>query len=132
MKAVYDTNVYVSGLFWDGPPRELLRKAANCSVRLFISESILKEISKVLGESFDASEDAINHAITTFARISTLVYPRESLNVVRDRKDNHILECALESNSDYIVTGDKDLLVVKEYRGIRIISPKEFLEVLNK
>lgn len=53
-------------------------------------------------------------------------------DVSRDIKDNKVLSCAVEAKADYIVTGDKDLLVLKSYQGIKIVTPRELLSVLTK
>ena len=131
MKVVYDTNIYVSGLFWGGSPGDLLKRAAKGEVQLVISGFILDEISKVLSESFGVPEDVVTSIIDTFEAISVKVYPKYHVNVVRDKKDNGVLECALEGKCDYIVTGDKDLLILKEHHGIKITTPKKFLQILN-
>ena len=63
---------------------------------------------------------------------SQIVYPKKKLNVVKkDPKDNKILECALEAQASFIISGDKHLLEIKEYKGIKIISPKEFLNEIK-
>jgi hypothetical protein len=64
--------------------------------------------------------------------MATTVYPHMHLNLVRDKKDNRILECAMESGSDYLVTGDRDLLALKEYKNVKIVTPREFLNILNR
>ena len=59
-----------------------------------------------------------------------LVYPSGKFDIVRDKKDNKVIECAFDGKVDYIVTGDPDLLVLKEFKGIKIITAKEFLDVV--
>lgn len=60
-----------------------------------------------------------------------LVQKTTTVTVCRDPKDNKILETALEGNAQYIVTGDPDLLVLKQFQGIRIVEPREFLELFH-
>ena len=61
-----------------------------------------------------------------------IIEPSSKFNAVRDKKDNKIIECAFDGKADYIVTGDPDLLILKEFRGIKIITAREFLESRNK
>lgn len=61
---------------------------------------------------------------------SHLIEPTSKFEVVRDKKDNKIIECAFDGQADYIVTGDPDLLVLNEFRGIKIRSPKDFVKEL--
>jgi len=129
MRAVYDTNVYISGFLWRGSPRELIELASRKEIQLFVSEYILDEVLRILDEYFKLAEEDVESVMQGIRGISTLVYPRERVDIVRDKKDNRILECALESKADYLVTGDKDLLVLKEFKGIRIVSPREFLDL---
>jgi len=75
-----------------------------------------------------AKTESVN---AVFEGISIKVYPRKSLNIVRDKKDNHVLECAVEGECEYIVSGDKDLLVLKEFQGIKIVTPREFVRILG-
>ena len=131
MRVVYDTNVYVSGSFWEGPPKELIKAAINREVELVVSEAILEELSKVLQGSLGVTSDETSAIIRDIVMISTVAYPRISLNVVRDKKDNRVLECAVEGRCDYLVTGDSDLLVLRRYNDVRIVTPKEFLEILR-
>jgi len=129
MRVVYDTNVLISGLFWDGPPRELIKKAIDGQVELVLSEFILKELAETLADSFGLSEKEVNPILEKVRAISTIVYPVKSLHVVRDKDDDRILECAVEGECDYLVTGDSDLLSLREYHGVRIVSPRDFLDL---
>lgn len=131
MKAVYDTNVYVSSLFWDGPPRKLVLKAARGEVDLVVSDFILDEVARVLTDSFDVPNERAEEVAQNILRISKRVRPKHRLDVVRDKQDNRILECAVEGGCSYIVTGDRDLLALKKYKNIGMVSPQEFLEIFN-
>ena len=63
---------------------------------------------------------------------SHVVEPSSKFDVVRDKKDNKIIECAFDSQANFIVTGDPDLLVLKEFHGIKIVTAKEFLKEIGK
>ena len=67
------------------------------------------------------------------AEFTRLTIPSQTLNIIKeDPDDNRILECAAEAGSDVIVSGDDDLLVLKEFRGIRVLSPRQFLQLLDR
>jgi len=129
MRVVYDTNVLISGLFWDGPPRELIKKAIDGQVELVVSEFILKELAETLLDSFGLFEKEVSSILEKVGAISIIVCPAKSLHLVRDKDDNRILECAVEGECDYLVTGDSDLLSLREHHGVRIVSPRDFLDL---
>jgi putative PIN family toxin of toxin-antitoxin system len=127
-----DTNVLVSGLNYRGPSHRFLELAEEEVFRLQISEPILNEMSRILQERFHwplAQAEAARELLSAMAQHVT---PHLELDVVKeDPDDNRILECAQASHSDYVVTGDKDLLRLGQYAGTRILKPAEFL-VLTK
>ncbi|MFH0919114.1 MAG: putative toxin-antitoxin system toxin component, PIN family [Fibrobacterota bacterium] len=129
MTAVFDTNVFVSALLFGGRPREALEKAIDGTVRLFISKAIVNELHGTLFKpKFKLTQEQAAMFIEEVEALCHPVFPREKvIRECRDRKDHIVLECALESRSGMIVTGDDDLLVLKNFRGIPIISVAEFL-----
>ncbi len=129
MRAVYDTNIFISGLFWDGPPKELIKRAINKDLELFVSPFILAEVSKIL-RKFGKDEKDVASVERGILNISSFVQPKSALDIVRDKKDNRVLECALDARCSYLVTGDRDLLVLKEFKGVKIVTPREFLDLL--
>ncbi|NOZ76827.1 MAG: putative toxin-antitoxin system toxin component, PIN family [Euryarchaeota archaeon] len=132
MRVVYDTNTYISGIFWKGPPRKLLKAAATGKVELFISEAILREIKKVLKNDFDVDEPQLGKIVTNIAKTATTLKVNRKVNAVKaDPSDNKILACALKCHADYIVSGDHHLLSLNEYKGIKIIKARSLLEMLR-
>lgn len=131
MKVVLDTNVYISAILFGGNCEEILRLAAQRSFEVVISKSIILEIEAVLKEKFQWSKKQVSDVLTYLRNITTVIKPNISLSVIKDDpSDNKILECAVAAGANYIVTGDKNhLLPVKEYRGIKIVSPAEFLKL---
>lgn len=125
MRAVYDTNVFISGILWEGTPKQLIKKAIARELDLVVSPFILAEVSQVL-RRFGKDESYVASVEKGILDISTLVHPRQTLDIVRDKKDNRVLECALEAECDYLVTGDSDLLTLKEFRGVKTVTPAEF------
>lgn len=134
-KAVFDTNVYISALGFGGIPEHLLELATGPArhYELYTSNDILKEIMKVLAsEKFHFSKEEIADAISVIDDAADVISPGIKLNVIKHKPDNRILECAVKAKADYIVSGDKHLLGLKEYKGIRSIAPAEFLDLLEK
>ncbi|PIV40830.1 MAG: putative toxin-antitoxin system toxin component, PIN family [Nitrospirae bacterium CG02_land_8_20_14_3_00_44_33] len=133
MKVVFDTNVIISSLIFDGTPRRLLDLARHGRFQLILSEFILKETSNVLAKKFGWEENPIGAAIIKLSSIAEIIEPDVSINVIKNAdSDNRILECGVAANADIIVSGDtKHILPLKNYHGINIISPIEFLGVLE-
>ena len=133
IKVVLDTNVYISGFLFGGNSREILNLITEGKLQLFISDDILLELKGVLQrEKFDIPLDIIHHIINEIEIVSELVVPLDKHDVVdRDPDDNIIIDCAVFSNSDFIITGDKDLLVLGSYKNIKIVSPSDLLDLIK-
>jgi putative PIN family toxin of toxin-antitoxin system len=131
IKAVLDVNILISGLFWKGPSRCIIDLAITHHIESVTSPDILAELEAVLYEDFsDIPYNRIEEIIRDTLSYSRLVAAeRISVKGLRDIKDTKIIACALSGKAEYIVTGDKDLLVLKEYKGVRIITPKAFLDI---
>ncbi|CEP68213.1 PIN domain [Moorella glycerini] len=133
IKVVCDTNVYISAFLFGGKPEEIIAMARNNEIELLISEDILAELSWVLKRKFGWTDEQISLTLEEIRAITSLIIPDTRLEVIKeDEADNRFLECALAGEAKYIVTGDtRHLQPLKEYRGIRILSPAEFLLVLR-
>ena len=131
-KVVLDTNIYISGLLFPGNARQILKLAIENRVHAFISDPILRELSNVLRrEKFKLFEEQILEFIREVKDITMLVVPQfQIVEICRDSKDHIILECAVKAKADYIISGDKDLLVLQEFLGTKIISPEQYLELI--
>jgi len=133
LKFVMDTNVLVSALISTrGAPALLLDKAGE-RYSVFISRDILLEFEAVISrDKFGFMDEEINTIIEAIVSLSEIVNPEIEVDVVRaDPDDNKILECAVASNASYIVSGDRHLLDLKEYSGIKIITPKAAIDLLE-
>jgi len=127
-----DTNVYVSALEFGGLPLEILTAARQRRIRLDISPPLRQEISRVLREKFGWSDERLQALAVRLSRFTTLVHPTITLDAVPDDPDdNRVLECAVAAGSHYIVSGDRDLLSLGQYEGIRIVRVAEFMELIN-
>ena len=139
LKAVLDTNLFVSGLLTtNGNPAKILNRWKAGSFDLVISLPILKEIERVflypkVRRRLSWTDARINEFLLGLAQFGIMVSGESRVNVIKeDPTDNKYLACAQEGQADYIVTGDQHLLKESGYKGTKIITPKEFLDVLRK
>lgn len=127
-----DTNIYISGLIFTGPPRQFLREAEAGRFRLAISDALLAELRRILRAKFAWSEENVAETVTQLLGCAVRVEPIERLDVIQhDPDDNRVLECAVAAGSRFIVTGDGDLLRLGSYAGIRILKVADFLELIQ-
>lgn len=133
IKVVADTNVYISAILFGGKPEEIRKLAREGKVELLISETILAEIAGILKRKFNWFDWQISEVIKDIKSITTLITPILTLSVIKeDEPDNRVLECAIEGNAEYIISGDvHHLQPLKEYRGIKILSPAQFLKFMK-
>ena len=132
LKAVFDTNVLISGILWKGIPFQLLTWAEASQLQIYTSFEILEEVYRVLHyPKFQGYIDNQQAALRTlFAKISSLCTMIEVDRIVKgicsDADDEKFLSCALTANVNVLVSGDKHLLDLKNYRSIRILTAREF------
>jgi len=138
MKIVLDTNVLISATFWEGNESKIIKKAENGEIQIFTSSGILDEFEDVLlRDEFELKIDemgkTVEEIIEKLVSIAIVVEPKKVVDVVRhDPDDNKILECAIEAEADYIISGDRHLLDLKEFEHIKIIQAWRLLEILDK
>lgn len=133
IKVVIDTNVYISAIIFGGIPEDVLNLIKDKKVVGFTSPKILLELSNKLNTKFSWNEERIKLIIKNLSRYIQVVDPGLKLTVVKeDPKDNKILECAAVSDADYIITGDKHLLKLKEFEEIKIVAPGDFIKIIGK
>jgi len=123
MKIVVDTNFLVSATQWDySVSHKLLEKLIRNNAEIFTTKEILDEFAKVLKRDFLYDEEETRNIIEIVLQFLSLVISGKKIDVVKeDSDDNKIVECALESRADYIVSYDKHLLNLKE---LRLLSRK--------
>ena len=133
IRIVADTNVYVSAIVFGRTCEEILTLARSGLVEINISPAIQRELRRVLRTGFQWTETQVRAALTEVETLTSLVYPTVKLaGVVGDDDDHRILECAVAADAEFLVTGDKkDLLPLALFREIRIVSPREFLDLFQ-
>lgn len=128
-----DTNVIISALFWKGAPYEVVRSGIKGEFQMITSESILKETRDKLADKFKVPLSETNELIKIILANSFMVLPLHKIDAIKiDPSDNKILECAVFGGANFIVSGDKHLLDLRQYGNIKIITPQNFLGILNK
>ncbi len=133
MKIVLDTNVIISAFFWKGNERIVLNKCKEKEHEMVISPEILEEVDVVLDSKFSVPDDKRGDFLRNIIVISRLVFPNIEINVIKeDPSDNRILECAVCGKAEFIISGDKDLLNLKEYEGITICNARDFLNMKRR
>jgi putative PIN family toxin of toxin-antitoxin system len=129
VRVVFDTNIFISAFITPGGRAETaLLRAVYGEVTLFTSIPILTETAVKLREKFKWDDEHITAAVRHAAAVATVVKPAVKLAVLADEPDNRILECALEAKAGVIVTGDRHLLDLGEYKGVKIVTLALFLE----
>lgn len=135
MKVVIDVNVWVSGLLWGGVPAQVLRLVQQGQIASFISSELMLELETTLRRPKFQSQllkrnqtvealCEIARSISTLIEISTLAIPQ-----LRDKNDVKIPATAIESKSEFLITGDLDLLVLNPFESIQIVTPGKFQEI---
>jgi len=128
-RIVADTNIYISALNFAGSADKVLALGRAGLIEICISPAILDEIGGVLARKFRWSATRVREARSAISGFTVAVHPREPVSVIlEDEADNRILECALTAGADAIVTGDHHLLQLRHFRGVRITSPREYLD----
>ena len=131
IKVVLDTNVLISGLHFEGNENRILVLFYRDIIEVCLSPFILKELEIILEKKFCWEKKQVRILLDKINDIAIIVHPKHKTSEIKTKEaDNRILECAVEANADYIVTGDtKHLQSLKEFQGIRILSPAQFLAI---
>jgi len=132
VRVVADTNILVSALLFGGPPEQVFLAGLRGEIQLLISLSLLQELEKVLKEKFKLSFHLVREIIEEVREVAEIVEVSSHIKAISyPDEDNRVLECAVDGKAEFIVTGDtKHILPLKEYGGIKILSPSEFLKHL--
>ena len=128
MKVVFDSNIFISAFVIPGSQAEkAILKIIQSNHSLIISKEIIDEILSVLTRKFSMDREAVSRTAVYLADLSSIVRSTQKIKVLKDEPDNRILECAVTGGAEMTVTGDKAMLSLKQFEGIKIISLKEYL-----
>ncbi len=130
MRVILDTNVFVSAVFFSGPPYQILKAWRDNKIQVVVSPEILEEYQRVGGilvKQFPKVD--LGPIIDLLALEANLVSPPPLPQpICADPDDDKFLACALASRTKFVITGDKHLLKVSGYRGIEIVRPRKFVD----
>jgi len=135
MRVVLDTNVFISGIFWEGNfCSQIIEKWKHKKFELVSSIEILDELVKTLKDfKIQMPDEMIKEWRNMIIENSIIIEPKIKLSIVKeDPDDNKFLEAGVSGNASLIISQDKHLLKLKEYQGIRIASPEESLSLLKR
>lgn len=130
MRVILDTNVFISGIFFTGPPYEILKAWQDNRIRIVASPAILEEYQRV-AETLSSQYSGIDigEIIDLLIAHAELIMPeRLKGSVCEDPHDDKFLECAINGKAKFIISGDKHLLRVSSYQGIKILTPRQFMD----
>lgn len=132
-KVILDTNILISALGWKGNPRAIFNKVINGKIELIISFKQIGELLRVMEyPKFKFSKEQKDRFLSILLEVSTLVTTTSKLDIIKeDPDDNLILEPANEMKIDYIISGDEHLLKLKEFKGTKIVTAKQFLQLVG-
>jgi uncharacterized protein len=131
IRVVLDTNTIVSGVGWGGPPGAVLDTALAGRFEIVTSPAQLEELRRVLSyPKLEAVVGDANELIKLLALAAVVVTPTDTVTISRDPDDDRLIEAALTSDADVIVTSDQDLLTLGRIGQIQVLTPREFLEWL--
>lgn len=132
MRVVADTNVLISALLFGGLPEQILLAGLRGEIQLVISIPLVEELENVLTKRFRPEPRFIRDCSDFVRDVAEKVEVTSHLNVIKDPEgDNRVLECAVDGKADFVVSGDtKHILPLREYKGIKILSPSDFVKLL--
>lgn len=129
-KVVLDTNILVSALIYGGKPQQIYNLVFDKRIFAVTSSILLAELTEILVKKFNFNSDRIKQLEKIIQKSFQLVHPKKAIKLLIDEDDDRVLEAAFEGKCSYIVTGDKELLELKAFRNIKIITPDKFLEII--
>ena len=130
MKIILDTNVFISGIFFSGPPSQILKAWQDKSFQIVLSEQILFEYQRVADELSSKYPQVEIAPIIELVTIHGQLIDTKGIDisVCEDPDDDKFIECAIAGKCGIIVSGDRHLLKLSEYKSINILRPRGFVE----
>lgn len=129
---VIDTNILISAILFKGKPGQIVDLVVAESIKASTSPILLSELTEVLTKKFLLSQDELDQAEYTITSSFNFVDPKIILTIVNDDDDNRVLEAAVEGKCSYIITGDKQLLELVSFQGIKILTANQFLTEIKE
>lgn len=129
MKIVVDTNVVISGVFFGGNPRQIVEVIVDGNINAYATTEIVDEYMGIIESMIERKQGRLNQSILSpFFLSLKMIESKTVVELSRDPDDDKFIECAVDAEALYIVSGDNDLLDIGQYEGIQIITAKEFCD----
>ncbi|MDR1323141.1 MAG: putative toxin-antitoxin system toxin component, PIN family [Candidatus Margulisbacteria bacterium] len=133
MKIVVDTNILVSAIFFDGLPEKLVDLILTKVVTIVVSHDLLQEYAATIQNMYGKlAKTRKRFSLAPLLKYSSKIKPTSKIQICRDKDDNKFIDCAVDGNCEYIVSGDKDLLSLRNYQNINIVTVRDFLKFFEK
>ena len=129
MRIIIDTNIVISGLFFKGLPKKLLSELDELKFEICINEEIFDEYTKKINQKILKPKYRLDKALREkfFSNLQSFESVSD-LKVCRDPDDDKFINCAIDAKAIYIVSGDNDLLTIKNFAGVEIVTAREFYD----
>jgi len=132
MRVVIDTNVVASAIFFGGRPRQLLEHLMKRDLEAFATNEIIMEYQETCDELCSRYPNKpLQLPLKQVIDACKIIEPNSVIRICRDADDDKFIECAVDASCFYIVSGDKDLLSIRQFQNITIMTVAEFLTCLQ-
>ncbi len=128
LKVVLDTNILISASYWFGNPKKIVDFVLNKKLIACSSIDLIEEYKNSIIRDFDESIENAENKAAFFESIFQLIQPTQRVFDCEDKDDNKVLEVALEANAEFIISGDKHLLKMNKFNGVKIVTAHQFME----
>ena len=133
IKAFLDTNVWIFAYVYTGNEKTIMDKAINREFNSIISDQVINEFIRIMKDKFNFPKRSIFRALSEIIQISEIINIENTIDIhLKDKNDTAIVNAALYHECDYLITGDKEILRLKQIKNTKVIKPKEFLVILEK
>ena len=132
MRIVIDINVLISGIIFGGKPSKIIELLFGKKISVFASPEMVDEYKRIYGELGERYAKRTHNESNEIINSMNILPSHSHIEACRDPDDNKFIECAIDNRCIYIVSGDKDLLVLEQYEDIGILTVSEFLEQYEK
>ena len=129
MRLVFDSNILISALVLPGKQADkAISRIIEARDQLLISKPIIDEVLVVLARKFARDPEELARVAVLLTDLREMVRPKRRIRVLKDDTDNRVLECAVTGDAELVVTGDRAMLELGEFEGVRVVSLREYLE----
>ena len=130
-RVVIDTNVFVSAILWGGNPQKIVNLWLAGAIQIYLSPFLASEINMLLARFAVADDEDKQRFLALLEGHAIKAAPKRTIKICRDPKDNALLDLAVWTDADYLITGDKDLLVLKKVENTTIVTPAQLLKTIS-